>query len=31
MITVETIAGLRDTVRAFRRDGQRVGFVPTMG
>jgi pantoate--beta-alanine ligase len=31
MITVETIAGLREAVRAFRRDGQRVGFVPTMG
>lgn len=31
MITVETIAGVREAVRAFRRDGQRVGFVPTMG
>jgi len=31
MITVETIAGVREAVRAFRRDGLRVGFVPTMG
>ena len=31
MKTVETIAELRDAVREARRQGKRVGFVPTMG
>lgn len=28
---VRTVAGLRDRVAAWRRDGERVGLVPTMG
>jgi pantoate--beta-alanine ligase len=31
MITVERIADLREAVRAWRLDGERVGLVPTMG
>ena len=31
MRTVETVAELRAVVAAWRRDGQRIGFVPTMG
>lgn len=31
MITVHTIAELREHVRAARRAGRRIGFVPTMG
>lgn len=31
MKTVTTVAALRETVREWRRAGQRVGFVPTMG
>lgn len=31
MNVVETIAGLREIVRAWKRDGLRVGLVPTMG
>jgi pantoate--beta-alanine ligase len=31
MITIETIAALRETVRALRQQGKRIGFVPTMG
>jgi pantoate--beta-alanine ligase len=31
METVTTIAGVRERVCAWRRDGQRVAFVPTMG
>ena len=31
MITVHTLAELRQAVRAAREDGQRIGFVPTMG
>lgn len=31
MITLETEADLRHRVAAWRRDGERIGFVPTMG
>lgn len=31
MQTVETIAEVREQVRAWKREGLRVGFVPTMG
>lgn len=31
MKTVTTVADLRAAVAAFRRDGHRIGFVPTMG
>lgn len=31
MITVETIPALREAVRTLRRQGKRIGFVPTMG
>lgn len=31
MRRVVTVADLRDVVRAWRREGMRVGFVPTMG
>ena len=31
MITHDTIAGLREQVRAWRSAGERIGFVPTMG
>jgi len=31
METVTTIAAVRERVRAWRREGQRVAFVPTMG
>src|SRR5690349_22568008 len=31
METVTTIAGVRERVRAWRREGERVAFVPTMG
>jgi len=31
MITVHTIAGLREQVRNARQAGKRIGFVPTMG
>ena len=31
MITVHTVAELRDHVANARRNGQRIGFVPTMG
>lgn len=31
METIETIAGVREQVNAWKREGLRVGFVPTMG
>jgi len=31
MITVHTVAELREHVANARRSGQRIGFVPTMG
>ena len=31
MITIERISVLREQVRQWRRDGLRIGFVPTMG
>lgn len=31
METIETIAGIRERVNAWKREGLRVGFVPTMG
>ena len=31
MLTTDTVAGVRELVRAARAKGQRVGFVPTMG
>ena len=31
MITIERIADLREAVKAWRLDGERVGLVPTMG
>jgi len=31
MQTVETVAALRDVVRGWKREGLRIGFVPTMG
>lgn len=31
MLTVDTLAGLRDAVRKFRQDGQSLALVPTMG
>jgi pantoate--beta-alanine ligase len=31
MITIRTVAELRDAVRAARREGKRIGLVPTMG
>jgi pantoate--beta-alanine ligase len=31
MRTVETVAALRDAVRGWKREGLRIGFVPTMG
>jgi pantoate--beta-alanine ligase len=31
MITVETVAGLKEQIARLRRDGKRLAFVPTMG
>ncbi|MCR4300018.1 MAG: pantoate--beta-alanine ligase [Sulfuricaulis sp.] len=31
MITVETVASLRDQIARFRQEGKRIAFVPTMG
>ncbi len=31
MITVETVASLKEHVARFRQDGKRIAFVPTMG
>jgi pantoate--beta-alanine ligase len=31
MIIIRTVRGLRDVVRVARRDGRRIGLVPTMG
>ncbi|MDO8597444.1 MAG: pantoate--beta-alanine ligase, partial [Sulfuricaulis sp.] len=31
MITLDTVAGLRDQVTRLRQGGKRVAFVPTMG
>jgi pantoate--beta-alanine ligase len=31
MLVIETIAGVREQIRRWRADGQRIGFVPTMG
>lgn len=31
MLLLDTVAGVREAVKAARRAGQRIGFVPTMG